>query len=207
MACRPPQKKSKHGTGNNLITDETLLLIATNAMLNTGAHPRTTEKWEDLDAAAQTWNAWKTVYQTADMKDRVRRLAMGENSAHGALRQTAAPQGTAIDDLVNKYDLEDYFDNIAAAATTENVVLTQLTDEKAATTINNETLVATDSKLVAEVTTLKKRLVRNSDGTASTNMPTDKQSTNTFPHCKKEGFHKPHTCLELSKNASRRPPN
>ena len=56
-ALEAAQKKSKCGTGNNPITDKTLLLIAKNAMLKTGAHPRTTDKWEDLDAAAQTWNA------------------------------------------------------------------------------------------------------------------------------------------------------
>ena len=48
------QKKSKRGTGNNLITDATLLLIATNAMLKTGVHPQTTDKWEYLDVSAQT---------------------------------------------------------------------------------------------------------------------------------------------------------
>ena len=52
------QKESKRGTGNNPITDATLLLIATNTMLKTGAHPRTTNKSEDLDAATQTWDAW-----------------------------------------------------------------------------------------------------------------------------------------------------
>ena len=172
----------------------------TNAMLKTGAHPLTTDKWEDLDAAAQTWNAWKTAYKTSDMKDRVRRLAMGENDAHGALRQTAAPQGTAIDDLVNKDDLEDYFDNIAAAATTEKVVLAQLTSAIAAITINNKALVATNSKLVEEVTNLTRRLGQKYDGAASTNMPPEKRIPKTFPHCKKEGFHKPDTCLELSNN-------
>ena len=81
-----------------------------------GAHPQTTEKWEDLDTSAQTWDAWKTAYKTANMKERVRQLASGENAAHGALRQTVSPQGTAIDKLVNKDGLEDYFDNLAAAA-------------------------------------------------------------------------------------------
>ena len=71
------------------------------------------------------------------MKERVQRLATGENAAHGALRQTVAPQGTAIDDLVNKNELEDYFENLAAAATTEKVVLEQLTAAIAAMTINN----------------------------------------------------------------------
>ena len=117
-ALKAAQKKSKRGTGNNPITDETLLLIAANAMLKTGAHPWTMEKWEDLDAAAQTWNAWKMAYKTADMKNRVRQFSTDENAAHGTLRQTAAPQDTAIDDLVNKDGLEDYFDNIPAATTT-----------------------------------------------------------------------------------------
>ena len=48
------QNKSKRGTGNNPITDETLLLITKNAMLKTVAHPQTTDKWEDLDAYTQT---------------------------------------------------------------------------------------------------------------------------------------------------------
>ena len=51
-ALKAAQNKSKRGTGNNPITDATLILIATNIMLKTGAHPRTTDKWEDLDASA-----------------------------------------------------------------------------------------------------------------------------------------------------------
>ena len=39
------QKKSKRRTGNKPTTDATLLLIATNAILKTGAHPQTTDKW------------------------------------------------------------------------------------------------------------------------------------------------------------------
>ena len=131
------QKKSKRGTGNNYIMDVTLLLIATNAMLKTGAHPRTTDKWEYLDASAQTWDAWKMAYKTANMKEQVRRLDTGENASHGTLRQTVSPQGTAINDLVNKDDLEDYFDNISAATTTEKVVLEKLMSTIVAMTINN----------------------------------------------------------------------
>ena len=44
-ALEAEQKKYKRGTGNNPITDKTLLLITTNAMLKTGAHPQTTDKW------------------------------------------------------------------------------------------------------------------------------------------------------------------
>ena len=53
------------------------------------------------------------------MKEQVRQLARGENSAHGALRQTGTSQGTKINNLVNKEDPEDYFYNLAAAANTE----------------------------------------------------------------------------------------
>ena len=117
-----------------------------------------------------------------------------------------APQGTAIDYLSNKDDLKYYFDNLAAAATTEKVVLEQLTAAIAAMTINNEALVATNSKLLAEVTNLTRRLGQNSDSATSGTTP-DKRSPKTCPHCKKEGFYKPDTCLELAKNVIRRPPN
>ena len=205
-ALEAAQKKFKRGTGNNLITDKALLIIVTNVKLKTDEHPRTTDKWEYLDAAAQTWNAWKTAYNTSNMKDRVHKLAKGKNADHGALRHTFSPQGTAIYDLFNKDDLEYYFDNIASATTTEKFLLAQLTSAITAMTINNEALVATSSKLAAEVTTPTIRLGRNSDGATSTD-PQDKQSPKTCPHFRKEGFHKPDTCLEMSKNANRRPPN
>ena len=101
------KKKSKISTGNNPITDVTLLVIATNAMLKTGAHPQISENWKDLDASAQTWDAWKTAYKTANMREQVRRLTTGKNAAHGALRQTVAPLGTVIYDLTNKDNLKD----------------------------------------------------------------------------------------------------
>ena len=43
-ALEAVQKKSKQGTGNNPIIDATLLVIATNSLLKTGAHPHTNDK-------------------------------------------------------------------------------------------------------------------------------------------------------------------
>ena len=97
-------------------------------------------------------------YKSADMKERVRQLATGENAAHSALRQTVAPQGTAIDNLVNKDELKDYFNNLDEATTTEKVVLDQLTAPIAALIIKNEALAATNSKLAAEAQNLTRRL-------------------------------------------------
>ena len=116
------------------------------------------------------------------MKERVQKLATFENAAQGALHQNVASQGTSIDNLVNKDDLEYYFDNLAAAATTEKVVLEQLTTTIAAMTINNEALVATNSKIVTEVTNLTRRLGQNSNRKTSGITP-DKRSPKNFPHC------------------------
>ena len=59
--------------------------------------------------------------------------------------------------------------------------MAQLTAAIAAMTINNGTLVATNYKLGAEVTTLTKSLGRNSDVTTST-ISLDKCSPKTYPH-------------------------
>ena len=46
---------------------------------------------------------------------------------------------------MNKDGLEDYFDNLSAVATTEKIVVEQLTAAIAALTINNEALVTTNT--------------------------------------------------------------
>ena len=111
-----------------------------------------------------------------------------------------------MDDLVNKHDIEDYFDNLAAAATTEKVVLGKLTSAIAMLTTNNEALVATNAKLAAEVTNFTRKLGRNTGGDTS-GKSAYKCIPSTCLHCKKEGFHNPDACLELGKNAINRPTN
>ena len=98
-------------------------------------------------------------------------MATGENAAHGVLCQAIAPQGTLIDNLVNKYDLEYYFNNLAAALTMEKVLLDQLMAAIAALTINNEALVTINSKIVADVTNLTRGLGRNTDSATSKTNP------------------------------------
>ena len=82
-------------------------------------------------------------------------------------------------------------------------MLDQLTSAIATVKTNNKALVATNAKLAAEVTNLTRKLGRNAGGDTISTV-TDKRSPRTCPHCKKEGFHKPETCLELGKNASKR---
>ena len=91
-ALEATQKKSKRGTEKNPITDASLLIIVTNTILKMGTFPRTTNRWEDLDKTAQTWDAWKTAYKDAGIKERIHRLATGENAAaHGVLWQATPP--------------------------------------------------------------------------------------------------------------------
>ena len=149
------------------------------------------------------------------MKERVCRLSTGENAAHGALQQAVTPptcwpphtpRGTAVDELFNKDDLEDYFDNLAAAATNEKVVLEQLTSAIATLTTNNKALVAKNAKIAVEVTNLTSKLGRNRGGDTR-GTAADKCIPMTCLQFKKEGFHKPDDCFELGKNYSKRPTN
>ena len=154
-------------------------------MLETGAHPRTTNKWEDLGTADQTWDNWKTSFKAADMKERVHRLVTYEHAAQGVMRQSyTPPDRTAIEKLVNKDDLEDYFDNLAAAAMTKKAVLEQLTQVIATLTMNNATLVTLNSKLTAEVANLIKNLGKNTGGNTG-GRATNKRSPTTCTHCQK----------------------
>jgi hypothetical protein len=71
------------------ITDQTLTILASTALLATVTFPHTTELWEELDPADMTWAARKTAYLAAHKKrDNCLRAAGGAdyqgqaNSAH-----------------------------------------------------------------------------------------------------------------------------
>jgi hypothetical protein len=59
------------------VTDHTLTILASTALLATDTFPRTTELWEELDPANKTWAAWKTVYLAAHKKRANRLRATG----------------------------------------------------------------------------------------------------------------------------------
>ncbi len=50
------------------ITNQTLTVLASTALLAANTFPRTTELWEELDPADKTWTAWKTAYLAAQKK-------------------------------------------------------------------------------------------------------------------------------------------
>jgi hypothetical protein len=71
------------------ITNHTLTVLASTAILAADTFPHTTELWEELDLAGKTWAAWKTAYLAAHKKRANRVRATGgadflgqANSAH-----------------------------------------------------------------------------------------------------------------------------
>ena len=88
-ALEDAQKQSKRA--NNLITNGTLVLIATNVMLTTKQPPRDNEPWEDLDQAAKSWDKWKAIYKSTYRKEKIKHEAAGGEDqfvvAHGAEKE------------------------------------------------------------------------------------------------------------------------
>ena len=62
------EAQAKVERANNLITDATLVIIATNAMLSAEKFPWSNEDWEELDVAQCTWARRKTAYCAAAKK-------------------------------------------------------------------------------------------------------------------------------------------
>ena len=81
-------KRSK--IAGNPITEDTLLLIATNAMLLTECFPQADESWDDLPNKETFWLAWKKLYKAADWKAKIKKQAVGgqdqSGTSHGSLR-------------------------------------------------------------------------------------------------------------------------
>ena len=65
------QKQSKRS--GNPITEDTLLLIASNAMLVSERFPRSDESWEYLTKSENNWAAWKNMYKAYYHKSKVKK--------------------------------------------------------------------------------------------------------------------------------------
>ena len=98
---------------------------------------------------------------------------------------------------------EGYFTNLAAAATNEKELLTQLV-------LNNTTLTTTNESLVALVKKQEGNLKNFEREIACLKKPQDQASPRNPPtlcvNCKKEGYHQAKYCYELITNKEKRPP-
>ena len=118
-------------------------------------------------------------------------------AAHKAGSEGYAPPPTppgGPPDITNK-TLDEYFDTLAAAVTTEKSVLAELVKA-------NATLTATNVTLVASVNALTKAI--------GSQAPTKRCGTGTpcpkhkCPNCNRDVVHAAADCFELEKNAHKR---
>ena len=100
---------------------------------------------------------------------------------------TGAPVGTTQGE-----QLDEYFDALAAAASTDQSVIAELVASNTRLTKANELLTKTNESLVA-------KLVKSSG------RHTPAGVKRLCPHCKKTVVYAPDDCFELEKNSHKRP--
>ena len=136
------------GRARRTITNESLLLFATTAMLTTEIFPRANYYWEECAERDKTWLQWKLAYKKSHAKARIKAQANKGTIKFGAANSTAHQETAPTVENRQKVDyggmkaLEGYFDNLAAAAVNEKSVLQQLV-------LNNNNLAASNKILVA----------------------------------------------------------
>ena len=79
----------KAGRAGRAISDDTLLLFASTAMLTSERFPRANDAWEEQAEPDKTWAAWKLAYKQAHAKERVKAQAHGGNTKFGAANSAA----------------------------------------------------------------------------------------------------------------------
>ena len=110
------------GRAGRAISDDTLLLFASTAMLKSERFPRASDAWEGRAETDKMWAAWKLAYKQAHAKAIVKAQAHGGNTKFGADNSAARPEYQLTLDTQHKgasaniNTLEGYFTNLAVAA-------------------------------------------------------------------------------------------
>jgi hypothetical protein len=167
------------------ITDQTLTVLASTALLAADTFPCTTELWEELDPANKTWAAWKTAYLAACKKRANPLRATGEADYLG--RANSARSTTLNPGLLNSID--NTLDNLASAASNKKAILEQLI-------ASNSSLATSNSNLTNQVKTLLDQLAAKSRGGsgrgAGSNNPNKRRGPDPDGYCWSHGYHVGH---------------
>ena len=115
--------QQQFGRAGQTLADETLLLFVSMPMLTSERFPRANDDWEDRAERDKTWATWKSAYNQAHAKSRVKAQAT-DGSVKLIAANSAALQEYAHLPLDNQIEedsgdlktLEGYFDNLATAA-------------------------------------------------------------------------------------------
>ena len=104
------------GRAGRTITDETLLLFASTAMLTSERFQRANDDWEDQAERDKTWATWKLAYKQAHANARVKAQATEGSTKFGAANSAARQESTHLpldnqleEDSGDVKTLEGYF--------------------------------------------------------------------------------------------------
>uniref|UniRef100_A0A7S4JRA9 Uncharacterized protein n=1 Tax=Odontella aurita TaxID=265563 RepID=A0A7S4JRA9_9STRA len=146
-ALEDSQKRSARA--GQPITEITLVMIASNAMLTTGQFPRANDDWEELRALERTWAKWKALSRDVDKKVKIKLKAAGGSDQPGAANAVMY-EPLVETPAVDAAAFEGYFENLAAVAVNEKAVLEQLVAANATLNTTNAELSATVARLSKE---------------------------------------------------------
>ena len=83
------EAQRQSGRAGRTITDDTLLLYASTAMLTSERFPRVNDDWEDRAERDKTWATWKLAYKQAHAKARVKSQATEGSTKIGEANSAA----------------------------------------------------------------------------------------------------------------------
>jgi hypothetical protein len=149
------------------VTNQTLTILASTALLAADTFPRTTILWEELAPVDKTWPAWKAAYLEAHKLRANRLRATGgannlgranqatfgivDSGASGSYYGNNAP-GAQANQATNFLDsIDNALDNLASAATNNKAVLEKLV-------ATNSSLTASNSHLANQIKSLQTQL-------------------------------------------------
>ena len=101
--------------------------------------------------------------------------------------------------------LDEYFDALAAATSTEKEILEELVRSNTVLTKSITELTETPVKLTKIIADLTGQLKISQGNTRGGGREEKKKQTTHFPNCKVDGFQKPDDCFELVNNKAKHP--
>ena len=183
------QQDARAGTP---ITDETIFMISTKAMLVSQRFPTTNEKWEELGKSAQTCGKWKGIYKKVDNQAMIKHQAAGGCDQFGvsvlgagAGGAVAPGRGITIDEL------EGCFDSLDTAATTRKITMDELVKANSTLILSIAELTTTNNRLTKEVASLSQEANKYKKGGQDKN-GRRVNPAKYCPNCKQETCHYPY---------------
>ncbi len=153
------------------VTDQSLVMLASTALLAADTFPHTTTLWEELPPADKTWPAWKAAYLQAHQQRANRLQATGgadnlgranqatfgifDSGASGNHCRNNAPGAQANQATNFLGSIDNALDNLASAATNDKAVLEQLVSTNSSLTTSNSHLANQIKSLQAQLAAKK----------------------------------------------------